>query len=168
MRPLFPNIIVAVYSDWGIGFRGRQPVVIAEDRRFFREATEGGAVIAGRKTFESIGGALPGRMNIVLTRNRAFAADGATAAHSISDALRKLSCSDPAKLFIIGGSSVYRAFLPLCGCAYVTKIEAAPLSDAFFPDLDAMNGWELAYQSEPKESENVRYTFNTYRKKSQA
>ena len=135
------NIIVAVYNDWGIGYNGTQTIVIPEDRRHFKEITYGGVVIAGRKTFEDIRAPLPGRKNIILTRDRHFKIPGAVIAHSIDETLALIADEDPDRVFVIGGGSVYKMFLPLCAYAFVTKIGASPLSDTFFPDLDALPEW---------------------------
>ena len=137
------NIIVAVYSDWGIGYYGAQTIVIPEDRRRFRKITSGGVVIAGRKTFEEIGRPLPDRKNIVLTHDMSYMVSGAEIAHSIDEVLELVADEDPGRVFVIGGSSVYNMFLSLCAYAYVTKIEATPPSDAFFPDLDTLAGWSI-------------------------
>ena len=158
------NAIVAVNSDWGIGLRGMQQVVIAEDRRYFKELTEGCAVIVGRRTFESFGGPLPNRRNIVLTRDVGYMAEGAIIAHSPSDAISKASYDDPCKQFVIGGGSVYELFLPLCDYVYVTKIKTAPLSDTFFPVLDNLPDWELMRQGEAMESGGVCYSFDIYKR----
>ena len=162
------NIIVAVYSDWGIGYNGSQPVVIPEDRRYFREITDGGVVIAGRRTFEDFPGALPNRKNIVLTKDSSYAADGAIVVHSVKEALEETAGVDPDKVFVIGGGEIYRLFLPMCNTAYVTKIEASPESDTFFPNLDALPDWELARSSETLESNGIEYTFCIYLRKSSA
>lgn len=135
------NIIVAVNSDWGIGYKGTQSIVISEDRRRFKQLTEYGVVITGRRTYEDFHRPLPNRKNIILTHDSSFRADGAVVRHSVSDVLDEISSDDPEKVFIIGGGGVYEAFLPYCTVAYITKIEAAPLSDTFFPNLDEMTDW---------------------------
>jgi len=140
------NAIVAVNGDWGIGYSGRQSIVLSGDRSHFREATQGGAVIVGRKTFAGYSCPLPGRKNIVLTRNRGFAADGAAIAHTADEAIAEAAGYAPDKVFVIGGGEVYRLLLPLCSRAFVTRIEALPLSDTFFPDLDAEPGWAIAQE----------------------
>jgi len=157
------NAIVAVYSDWGIGYNGAQPIVIPDDRRFFREITDGGVVIVGRKTFEGIGKPLPNRRNIVLTSDRAYRAADVFVAHSTDDVIAEVSGFDPDKVFVIGGGRVYDLLLPMCDFAYVTKIDSAPLSDTFFPDLDVLPGWVLVDSSETFESNGTRYTFCLYR-----
>jgi len=104
-------------------------------------------VIVGRKTFEGFRGSLPLRKNIVLTRNMSFAADGAVVKHSIGEALTEIADTGHDKVFVIGGEEIYLHFLPFCSYAYVTKIEASPESDTFFPDLDAAPGWVLERES---------------------
>jgi len=154
------NAIVAVNADWGIGLGGSQVIVIPEDRRRFRMLTEGGLVIAGRKTYESLDGPLPNRRNIILTRCMDYRIDNAATVHSIDGVLAEIGDFDPDKVFVIGGESVYRQLLPLCTLAYVTKIEASPPSDTFFPDLDVLPGWELESREPGK-----GYSFCIYRNK---
>ena len=149
------NAIVAVNSDWGIGCGGTQTIVIPDDRRRFLKLTSGGTVITGRRTFEDIGSPLPKRKNIVLTGNRKYTADGVIVKHSIDGVLDGIAGEPPEKVFIIGGESIYRLFLPMCAYAFVTKIEAAPTSDAFFPDLDRLPEWELVEQGPVREEFGV-------------
>ena len=153
--------IVAVYADWGIGAHGTQPVVIKADRRRFRELTEGGAVIVGRRTLADFPGGKPlkNRANIVLTRQN-LSMEGADMAGGVEDAL-KLAALHP-HVFVIGGESAYKALLPHIGRVYVTKIAAAPHSDVFFPDLDADLAWRAAETGEEAEENGVRYRFLTY------
>jgi len=159
------NIIVAVNKDWGIGYKGKQTVIIPEDRNYFREVTDGGIVIAGRKTFEKIGKPLPNRKNIVLTNNRDFNVRGVTVAHSIGQALEKIKPNSSHKVFIIGGAEVYNQFLPWCSYVYVTKIEAISDADRYFPDLDKLSDWELMHQGDIRQSNNIWFSFDLYRSK---
>ena len=152
------NTIVAVNSDWGIGFNGGQTIVIPEDRRYFRRVTDGGTIIAGRKTYEDFGRPLPNRKNIVLTRDKSFKVPGIITAHTIEEAIAHISGDDPGKVFVIGGGSVYEAFLPFCTRAYVTIIEASPPSDTFFPNLDDLSGWTLEQQESG--IQNTEYGIN--------
>ncbi|MDR0490624.1 MAG: dihydrofolate reductase [Oscillospiraceae bacterium] len=156
------NIIVAVNSDWGIGYNNTQSIVISEDRRHFKKITDGGVLIAGRKTFEDLGRPLPDRKTIVITRDRKFNVKGVVVAHSVDEVLAKITDEDSGKVFVIGGGSIYRLFLPLCSNAYVTKIDAAPPSDTFFPNLDNMPEWSLETRGETRESGGVRYSFDRY------
>jgi len=141
------NIIVAVNNDWGIGLKGTQQIIIPEDRQHFIMLTRGGVVISGRKTFEDCGGPLPGRKNILLTRDKDFTAEGVVTVTSIKQAVDVLADGDDSKTFVIGGGEVYKLFLPICEYAYITKINAAPLSDTFFPNLDEMPNWTLEHMS---------------------
>ncbi|MCD7755006.1 MAG: dihydrofolate reductase [Firmicutes bacterium] len=137
------ELIVAVYADWGIGKDGTQPVTLAADRQFFREITRGAMVIVGRRTAEDFPGGkpLPGRVNVLLSRSGeprpGFLVCGSPV-EAASLAARAQSA------FVIGGGSVYRQMLPLCSGAYVTKLHCAPVSDTFFPDLDADPQWRMA------------------------
>ena len=158
------NIIVAVNADWGIGYNNTQSVVLQEDRQHFKKLTNGGILIVGRKTYEDFGRPLPNRKNIVLTRNLEFKAEGLVAAHSIDEVLAMIAFDDPDRVFVIGGGSVYSQFLPLCSCAYITKLETSPPSDTYFQNLDQSPDWSIVSSGESMESGGVRYSFHTYRK----
>ena len=159
----FMNIIVAVNSDWGIGYKGAQSVIVPEDRQYFNEVTDGGIVIVGRKTFESMGKPLPNRKNIVLTNNRDFKVRGVTVAHSFDRALEKIPANSGHKVFVIGGAEVYHLFLPWCAYVYVTKFNIAPVSDRFFPNLDSSPDWELIHPGDINQSGDIQYSFDLYR-----
>ena len=154
--------IVAVYSDWGIGCCGTQPVAIAEDRRHFREITRSSAVIVGRRTLADFPGGrpLPGRVNIVLSRTSGDI-PGAVIVRSAQEALCEAAHHE--RCLAIGGESVYRELLPHIGRVYVTKLDIAPHSDAFFPNLDADPVWTVTQDGGEMTSESgVRYRFITY------
>ena len=157
------NIIVAVNSDWGIGYNNTQSIVIPEDRKNFTRITNSGTVIAGRKTFEDFGVPLPNRKNIILTHDRNFKVRGIIAAHSVDEVLAMVSDDEADKVFVIGGGSVYSQFLPLCSCAFITKIEASPPSDTYFPNLDKMPGWFQESHGETRVSLGIHYSFDFYR-----
>ena len=156
------NIVVAVNSDWGIGYNNTQSIVIPEDRMHFKELTDGGVVIAGRKTFKDIGRPLANRKNIVMSRDRSFKAAGVFVEHSVDAVLTMIADDDTDNVFVIGGGSIYELFLPMCSVAYVTKIEAAPPSDTYFHNLDESPIWSVASQGEACESGGVRYSFVVY------
>lgn len=155
--------IVAVYSDWGIGCKGTQPVVLKADRAHFRELTAGAAVIVGRRTLGDFPGGKPlkNRVNIVVTRQN-IEIEGALVANSEAQAL-ELASQYPRTL-VIGGASVYRNFMPYLDTVHVTKIELCPESDSFFDDLDASSEWELADSSPAAEENGIRYSFCTYKR----
>ena len=153
--------VVAVYSDWGIGAAGTQPLVVPADRVRFRELTTGHAVIVGRKTMEDFPGGKPlkNRHNIVITR-QSITIDGAEVVHGMEEALEKAKNHD--RCFVIGGASVFKEFYPLLTKVHLTKIDAAPFSDSFFPNLDAAGDWQCVQADEWAEHEGVCYQFSTY------
>lgn len=105
-----------------------------EDMKFFKETTMGHSVIMGRKTFESLPKALPGRKNIVITRDSAYSADGICTVSSPEEAI---AAADTGEVFIIGGGCIYNLFLPKADKLYLTEIEAEePDADTYFPDFD--------------------------------
>ena len=155
--------IVAVYSDWGIGAAGTQPVVLKADRAHFRELTQGAAVLVGRRTLADFPGGRPlkGRLNLVVTRQQ-VEIDGASVVHSTEEALAAAQAQP--RCLVIGGASVYREFYPYFDTVYVTKIELCPASDSFFPNLDADPAW-VCEEGERLEENGVGYRFCTYRRK---
>ena len=157
------NIIVAVNSDWGIGYDGVQTNVIPQDRAFFKRMTEGGVVIAGRKTYDELRKPLLNRKNIILTRDQGFTAEGIVIAHTIDDVVRETEKEDQDNVFVIGGAEIYAQFLPLCTRAFVTKIDASPPSDAFFPNLDRLESWSIERRGEKKQSFGLDFSLVVYR-----
>ncbi len=158
------DAIVAVYSDWGIGDGGTQPVVLKADRRHFRSLTDGSAVIVGRKTLADFPGGKPlaNRFNIVVSR-QGINVDGALVVHSTGEALD--AAEDFEQCFVIGGASVYMQFFNYLERVYVTKIDTEPQSDSFFPNLDHNPEWECVSQEPWEEEDGIRYCFCTYEKK---
>ena len=158
------DAIVAVYSDWGIGDGGTQPVVLKADRAHFRQVTEGNAVIVGRKTLSDFPGGRPlkNRYNIVVTRQD-IQIEGAQVVHSTEEALA--AAAEHPRCLVIGGASVYRQFYPHCDRVFLTKIDLAPHSDSFFPNLDADPAWVCTDQGEWLEEDGLRYCFCTYERR---
>lgn len=160
------NIIVAVDNHWGIGYKNQLLVSIPADMRFFREVTTGGVVIAGRKTMESLPGGQPlkNRTNIVLTRQKDYRLPGAIVVHSLEEALEQVKDVPDEKVFVIGGESIYRQFLPYCKEAHVTKINFTYEADAFFPNIEESEEWRLAGESEEQTYYDLEYVFQKYHK----
>ena len=158
------DAIVAVYSDWGIGDGGTQPVVLKADRVHFRQVTEGNAVIVGRKTLSDFPGGRPlkNRYNIVVTRQD-IQIEGAQVVHSTEEALA--AAAEHPRCLVIGGASVYKQFYPHYDRVYLTKIDLAPHSDSFFPDLDADPAWVCTDEGEWLEEDGLRYCFCTYERR---
>ena len=156
--------IVAVYSDWGIGSGGTQPVVLKADRTHFKELTDGAAVIVGRKTLGDFPGGRPlkGRHNIVVTRQDIEVA-GAKVAHSTGEALTL--AAEYERCLVIGGASVYRQFMPYLDTVHVTKIDLAPQSDSYFENLDSSPNWERIDEERWQSEGDIRYCFVTYKRR---
>lgn len=163
------NLIVAVDKNWAIGNKGKLLVSIPSDMKFFRQETsgEGKAVILGRKTLESFPGGRPlkNRTNIVLTKNQDFHAEGAIVVHSVEEALEAVKDFDDDKIYVIGGDTVYKQFLPYCKLAHVTKIDHAYEADAYFPNLDEQAEWHITGESEEQTYFDLEYQFVRYEKK---
>ena len=155
--------IVAVYSDWGIGSGGTQPVVLKADRAHFKELTMGAAVIVGRKTLEDFPGGKPlkGRHNIVVSRQE-LEIEGAELVHSTEQALEAAARQE--RCLVIGGASIYRQFMPWVDTVHVTKIDLAPRSDSYFPNLDAHEDWQRQEEESWQEENGLRYCFVTYKR----
>lgn len=158
------ELIVAVYTDWGIGRDGTQPVALSADRKFFRETTRGATVILGRKTLADFPGGkpLPGRKNIVLSR-KVSRIPGAVVCAGPEEAAAL--CREDERVFVIGGGSVYRQMLPYCAQALVTKVDACPESDTFFPNLDRDPDWEMTQVIQAGEENGIGYRMCRYRRK---
>lgn len=156
--------IVAVYSDWGIGSGGTQPVVLKADRAHFKELTDGAAVIVGRKTLGDFPGGRPlkGRHNIVVTRQD-IEVDGAQVAHSTGEALTL--AAEYERCLVIGGASVYRQFMPYLDTVHVTRIDLAPQSDSYFENLDSSPNWERIDEERWQSEGDIRYCFVTYKRR---
>lgn len=155
------SIIVAIADDGSIGRGGTQPFFVSADLRHFKELTMGHPIIMGRKTFEALPkGALPGRRNIVVSRNLAYAAPGAEVVPSLEAALALVR---PEDAFVIGGASVYTQALPLAQRLYITRIHAlCPDADTHFPPIPA--GWRLVDQSPlaHDDKSGLDYQFESY------
>ena len=155
--------IVAVDEKWGIGKNNALLFEVPEDMKFFRETTLGKVIVVGRKTLESFPGGRPlkNRVNVVLS-SKLNEVEGAVVVNDIDALMREIGHFPPNDVFVCGGESVYRALLPYCDEALVTKIFADGSAGAFFPNLDEVQNWELAETSPEKESNGYKFTFCKY------
>ena len=160
------NIIVAVDKNWAIGKNNKMMWSIPADMRFFREKTTGHVVVMGRKTLESFPNGLPlkQRTNLILSRDRSYKAKGALVLHTMEELLEHLKEYDSSDIFIIGGESIYRQFLPYCDTAYVTRIDHAYDADTYFPNLDELLEWTMTEVSEEQTSFDLEFVFTKYEK----
>ena len=127
------SLIAAMDLDRAIGRENRLPWHLPRDLARFRELTIGHPVIMGRKTYEGIGHPLPGRTNIIITRQQNFAVDGTVVVHDLQAALDE--CGDANEVFVLGGAEVFRDAMPLADRIYLTVVQARVQGDTFFPDI---------------------------------
>ncbi len=158
------SLIAVVARDGGIGHRGRLLVQLPDDLRRFKQITLGAPVVMGRKTWQSIGRPLPGRRNIVVSRDAGFVAEGAEAAASL-DAALALAGSVPL-VHVIGGAEIYALAMPLADELQLTEIDAEFPADTFFPAWDRSRFARVGHQRH-ETAEGLRYAFATYKKLTQ-
>lgn len=159
-------LIAAADLNNGIGFKNSLLYDIPEDKKFFKEKTIGGAVVMGRKTYESLPvKPLPKRQNIIMTRNNDTVYEDAVSVHSTEELLKYISDLPEDKVFVIGGAEIYSKLLPFCSTAYITRIYDTRSADRFIPDFDILEGWQPVEKSEIKEYNGIRYQFIKYSKK---
>lgn len=157
--------IAAVSRNWGIGNNGELLFHISADMKFFRRVTTDSVVIMGRKTLESFpsGKPLPNRVNIVLSRAENYRKDGAITVHSVDGAVSEAEKYGK-EIFIIGGAQIYSLFLDRCDECLITRVEACPDADSFFPDLSVLPEWEIAAAGEEEEENGIKFRFLKYKK----
>lgn len=191
-REVAVKAIVAVDKNWGIGKDGDLLFHLPGDMKYFREKTKGGIIIIGRKTLESFPGRkpLPGRTNIVITRNEDYQAEECIICHSPEEAVAVAEAldlkgavasnestieevgtedagCDGAEIYVCGGGEIYRMMMPWCDEILVTKIEADMKADTYFPDLDEDPEFELLREGETQEEQGISYKFTTYKRKNE-
>lgn len=157
------KIIVAAALNGAIGRNNDLMWHISGDLRFFKATTMGHPVIMGRKTFESIGRALPGRRNIVVSRGEPQLPQGVELAHSLEEALGMLEGTEP---FVIGGGQIYAQAMKYASELYLTRVFCSPDdADTFFPPITA-DEWEIVSTSdvETDEKSGLNYSFERYKK----
>jgi dihydrofolate reductase len=156
------SIIVAVSEDWGIGKDNELLWHISEDLKRFKRLTSGNTVIMGKRTWESLPRRpLPGRMNIVLTDNPDETIKEAVTAYSLQDALDK--GEKDKEIFIIGGGSIYRQFMPISDRLFITHVHRKAPADIYFPAID-LGIWKITEKEEFKSDgdDSIPYTYTIY------
>ncbi len=161
------NLIVAVDKNWGIGKDNDLLISIPEDMQHFKNKTMGKVVIMGKNTLESFPGAKPlkNRTNIVLALETDYLVDGATVVYTMDDFLKESAKYPSEDVFVIGGGSIYRQMLEHCDTCYITYIDHSFDADTFIPNLDEMDEWYIAEESEKYNHNGMEYSFRTYKKK---
>ncbi len=152
------HAIVAIDENGAIGRQGDLLCHLPADMKHFKEVTMGHSIVMGRKTFESFPRRpLPGRQNIVITRNAGWQYPGVTVVHSLEDAI---AAAETDTIFIIGGAQVYEQSLPLVDVLHLTRIHARWASaDAFFPAID-MDDWQEVSREHHKSDHKNAYEFD--------
>jgi dihydrofolate reductase len=150
------SMICAIGNNREIGFKNRLLWNLPGDMKHFKEKTMSRTVIMGQTTFESIGKALPGRKNIVLSLEPNYKAENCQISNKLKEIAEKYKEAEE-EVFIIGGASIYKQFLQYSSKLYLTLVDDAPEADTFFPDYSEFKN--VVFESEPQEENSVRYKF---------
>ena len=161
------SLIVAAAENGVIGRQGELPWRLSDDLRRFKSITMGKPIVMGRKTWESIGRPLPGRQNIVITRQADFIADGCDVVSSVEEAIR--AAGDAQEIMIIGGSQIYELFLPHAARLYLTRVHADVEGDARLPEI-SLDDWRLVSEEPHAADERNEFdvSFRTYERDAQS
>ena len=158
------SIIAAIGKNKVIGNKNTLPWKLPADMEHFKQLTMGKPVIVGRKTFESIGKALPGRKNIVISHLPDYKAEGCIVVHSAEEALKEAGNHGEVK--IAGGATIYKEFLPKADKLYLTLIDSDFEGDAYFPEYKIEEWEEVSYEEHERDKDNqFNYTFIVLRRK---
>jgi dihydrofolate reductase len=155
------TLVAAMAAERVIGIENRLPWHLPEDLRHFKAVTLGKPVVMGRKTYQSIGRPLPGRRNIVVSRQQGWQADGVVCAHSIEQAL--LLAGDVDEVCLIGGAELYAQALPQADCLKLTEIALKVTGDAFFPAF-SVEQWQEVSREVHRNDAGLEYAFVEYRR----
>lgn len=158
------NLIASADKNWAIGKDNKLLVRVPEDMKFFRRMTTGKVVVMGRKTLESFPNQapLPNRINIVLTRDRAYRKEGVVLVHDTEELKQELKKYPDGDIFVIGGESIYCQLLDDCDTAYITRWDFAYDADAHLPNLDEREDWKLVKKGEEQTCFDLIYSFDRY------
>lgn len=149
------SMIAAMTEERVIGIKNTLPWKLPNDMKWFRQNTMGKPIVMGRKTFESFGAkALPGRTNIIITRDEDYQADGSVVVHSIEEAIK--AAGDVDEVMIIGGASFYEQMLPKADRLYLTFVHAELDGDAWFPEINNSD-WNKVEKINHKKDDKNRY-----------
>jgi dihydrofolate reductase len=149
------TLIAAMGKNRAIGMDGRMPWHLPAELQHFKQATMGKTIVMGRKTWQSIGRPLPGRQNIVISRNTAFVAAGADVTASLTNAV---GISQADEIMVIGGGQLYALALPLAQRMVLTLIDIEPEADTWFPDWDDKQ-WQQTHERHYQVDENNKLAY---------
>ena len=158
-------IIVAMAKNRTIGINNTLPWRIPADLQHFKKLTMGHHMIMGRKTFESIGKPLPGRITVVVSRDRNLKIEGCTVAYSLPEAIA--ACTSDPHIFVVGGADIYTQALGLADTLYITEVQQDIDGDAWFPEFGRSEWLEVSREAHHQETpQPLEYHFVEYRRKS--
>ena len=156
---MITSIIVAASENNVIGKDNRLPWHLPADLKYFKNTTWAMPIIMGRRTFESIGKPLPGRHNIVITRNKDYKANGATVVSNLNEAVKAAESDDVNEFFIIGGAELFNTTLDQAQKIYLTRVHASIDGDVFFPALNEEK-WKLVSEKNMEADEKNEYALS--------
>lgn len=152
------SFIVAMDTNRVIGQDNQLPWHLPEDLKFFKRTTMGHPIVMGRKTFDSIGRPLPGRENIIITRNRDYTRRDCIVFHTLDDFLTYCDREPQEEYFVIGGAEIFKQLLSEADRLYITEIHEQFDGDTFFPELD-LNRWQLVSREKGLKDEKNPYDY---------
>ena len=160
------SLVVAAADNNAIGKDNQLLWHLPNDLKFFKNTTWGMPVIMGRKTFESVNKPLPGRFNIVITRQKDWKAEGVIVATDLNDAINKAKETNSKEFFVIGGGEIYKQAIEIADRIYITRVHAKLEGDTFFPVIDE-NKWKLVSHQDfsADDKHKYAYSFQTWKKK---
>jgi dihydrofolate reductase len=152
------SLIVAMASNRVIGLNNKMPWHLSADLKKFKQITMGSPILMGRKTYESIGKPLPGRTNIIISRNTDYQQAGCLVFNNLETALQSAS-ELTNELFVIGGSDLYQTLLPLADNLYLTLINQAVAGDTYFPEID-LNEWKEVAREDINDDTSTPFSYS--------
>lgn len=157
------SLIVAAAQNGAIGLEGKMPWHLPNDLRHFKNLTWGMPILMGRKTYDSLGKPLPGRQNIVITRQPGFNPEGVLVVQTPEQAIELAATLDVQEAMVIGGGEIYRSFIDRADRIYLTRIHTSFEGDTFFPEID-FSKWKLTSQlHQPADAKNpVDHSFEQW------
>ncbi len=156
---MITSLVVAASTNNVIGKDNKLLWTLPNDMKFFKNTTWGMPVVMGRKTFESLGKALNGRTNIVITRQTDFAAEGVKVVSNMDDAMIAAADADAKEIYVIGGGEIYKQALPIAHRVYITRVHTVIDGDTFFPELPTRD-WKLLSRLDFKADAKHAYDYS--------
>ena len=165
------SLIVAHSSNRVIGIHGQLPWYIPDDLKYFKAITIGKPIIMGRKTFDSIGKPLPGRLNIIITKNTDLIIEECVVVNNLEAAITeaknylKMQDSEQEEIFIIGGAQIFKQSMQFVNKIYITEVHAEYAGDVFFGELSSNDWIEVSRDLHDSENDKIPFSFVIYKKK---